>query len=286
VVNGAQTTGALAKVSKTELGPARVMIRFVKASSPEIIDDIIKYNNSQNPIKPSDFRSSDRHQQRLRQEFKEIPDVTYLGARRGGQEDRARKPSNLIASDTAAQALAAFHQDPEIAYHDLRSIWESDEVYARYFSDHTTAAHIVFCYSLLRAIQQIKFELSYKESFERTQEDNELLEYLRQRGSAFLLVSAVAACAEIYLNRAVADTFSISFGATTSPAVGVEYWTPLIESLLPFASNSLGPVFENGGLRRREVVKDALNQFRALVSATKKANSAIFENFRMHVVSY
>ena len=58
VVNGAQTTGALAKVSQTELGPARVMIRFVKASSTEIIDDIIKYNNSQNPIKPSDFRSS------------------------------------------------------------------------------------------------------------------------------------------------------------------------------------------------------------------------------------
>ena len=286
VVNGAQTTGALAKVSQTELGPARVMIRFVKASSTEIIDDIIKYNNSQNPIKPSDFRSSDRHQQRLRQEFKEIPDVTYLGARRGGQEDRARKPSNLIASDTAAQALAAFHQDPEIAYHDLRGIWESDEIYARYFSDHTTAAHIVFCYSLLRTIQEIKLELSYKEAFERTQEDSELLEYLRQRGSAFLLVSAIAACAEIYLNRAIADTFSISFGSTTSPAVGVEYWTPLIESLLPFASNSLGPVFANGGLRRREVVKDALTQFRALVSATKKANSPIFEAFRMHVVSY
>lgn len=286
VVNGAQTTGALAKVSQIELREARVMIRFVKASNAAIIDDIIKYNNSQNPIKPSDFRSSDRHQERLRREFKEIPDVTYLGARRGGQEDRARRPSNLIASDTAAQALAAFHQDPEIAYHDLRSIWESDEVYARYFSDHTTAAHIVFCYSLLRAIQQVKFELSAKAIQERTQEDNEILEYLRRRGSAFLLVAAVAACAETYLNRAIADSFSISFGPTTSPAVGVEYWTPLVESLLPFASNSLDPVFDNGGLRRREVVKDALNRFRSLVSATKKANSIIFDNFRMQVVSY
>ena len=141
VVNGAQTTGALTKVDPADLKAARVMIRFVKATNSDIVDDIIKYNNSQNPIKPSDFRSSDRHQERLRAEFKEIPDASYLGARRGGKEDRARRPSNLISSDTAAQALAAFHQDPGVAYHDLRSIWESDEVYARYFSDHTMLAH-------------------------------------------------------------------------------------------------------------------------------------------------
>lgn len=105
VVNGAQTTGALAKVSSGDLKTARVMIRFVKAVDSGIVDDIIKYNNSQNPIKPSDFRSSDRHQDRLRAEFRQIPDASYLGARRGGKEDRARRPSNLIASDTAAQAL-------------------------------------------------------------------------------------------------------------------------------------------------------------------------------------
>lgn len=140
VVNGAQTTGALARVNPSSLGEARVMIRFVQATNNALVEDIIRYNNSQNQIKPSDFRSGDRHQDRLREEFKKIPDVTYLGARRGGQDDRARRPSNLISSDTAAQALAAFHQDPGTAYHDLRSIWEKDEVYARYFSDHTARA--------------------------------------------------------------------------------------------------------------------------------------------------
>jgi hypothetical protein len=152
----------------------------------------------------------------------------------------------LISSDTAAQALAAAHQDPDIAYHDLRSIWESDEVYARYFSDHTSAAHIVLAYSLLRAIQEIKFELAGKRKDERTKDDSEILEYLRRRGSSFLLASAVSGCAEIYLGRAIADSFKLSFGATTSPAVAVEYWKPLVEALLPFAPGSLDPVFDNG----------------------------------------
>jgi hypothetical protein len=78
IVNGAQTTGALARVQLTKLGDARVMIRFVQATNSALVNDIIRYNNSQNQIKPSDFRSGDRNQDRLRKEFKQIPDATYL----------------------------------------------------------------------------------------------------------------------------------------------------------------------------------------------------------------
>jgi hypothetical protein len=78
-----------ARVPIGELGDASVLTRFVKSTSAEIIDDIIRFNNSQNPIRPSDFRSRDPQQGRLRQEFSQLPDVTYLGARRGGQSDAA-----------------------------------------------------------------------------------------------------------------------------------------------------------------------------------------------------
>jgi hypothetical protein len=67
--------------------------------------------------------------------------------------------------------------------------------------------------------------------------------------------------------------------------VAVEYWKPLVEALLPFAPGSLDPVFDNGGLRRKETVKGAMDRFRALVSSTKKANAGIFQAFRMHVVT-
>jgi hypothetical protein len=160
IVNGAQTTGALSRSGSRSLTDAAVLARFIKSDNDEIIDEIIRYNNSQNPIKPADFRSTDRHQERLRRQFSAIPDALYFGARRGGQQDRARRPSNLMSSDTVAQSLAAFHGQPGVAYHQLRTIWENDQTYSDYFSESTTAAHIVFAYSLLTAIQHESWTLS------------------------------------------------------------------------------------------------------------------------------
>jgi hypothetical protein len=283
IVNGAQTTGSLARVDANSLGDARVLIRFVQAADPELIKDIITYNNSQNQIKPSDFRSGDRVQGRLRREFSTFPDVTYLGARRGGQEDRARRPSNLLSSDTAAQALASFHQDPSMAYHDLRSIWEKDDVYSRYFSEHTTAAHIIFCYSLWLGVAKAKTVLTDIPEVNRTSDDKEALDFLRRRGSLYLLVAAIAKSAEIYLGRAVADSFSLSFGHRVNPWKAAEYWEPLVEALLPFAPGQLGAVFDDGGLRRKELVDSALQSFRTSVNSTKRVNSSLFSQFRENV---
>jgi hypothetical protein len=284
IVNGAQTTGSLGRVDPDFLGDARVLIRFVKATNADLIEDVIRYNNSQNQIKPSDFRSGDRHQERLRKEFKSIPDATYLGARRGGPEDRARKPSNLISSDTVAQALAAFHQDPGTAYHDLRGIWERDDIYSRYFSERTSATHIVFCYSLWRSVAETKTRLSSIPDDEQTSDDREALDFLRRRGSLYLLVAAIAGSAEIYLGRALTNTFALSFGNNVSPSVGAVYWAPLVDALLPLAPAPLGSVFDSGGLRRKEVVEQGIRSFRAIVASTKKGNTAVFSDFRSYVL--
>lgn len=280
IVNGAQTTGSLGRVAREALGAARVLIRFVQAQTGDLVEDIIRYNNSQNQIKPSDFRSGDRYQDRLREQFKAIPDATYLGARRGGPDDRARKPSNLIPSDTAAQALAAFHLDPGTAYHELRSIWERDEVYSRYFSEQTTAIHIVFCYSLWQSVAALKTRLNAIAPDDRTEQDREALDFLRRRGS----LSAVAGTAEAYLGRALTDTFSLSFGTATSPDAATSYWTPLVEALMPFAPDQLGSVFDSGGLRRKEDVEAGLKRFKVVVNSAKKYHSAVFDEFRSHVV--
>lgn len=285
IVNGAQTTGALSRVDRAYLRGARVMIRLVQANDPALVQNIIRFNNSQNQIKPSDFRSGDRNQKRLREEFRQIPDATYLGARRGGPDDRARRPSNLVPSDTSAQALAAFHQDPGVAYHDLRSIWENDQVYSRYFGDHTTAQHIVFCYSLWRAVAAAKSSLTYVDAAELTSYDEDALNYLRKRGSLHLLVAGIANNIEVYLGRAVPDRFALSFGTQVSPDAAAELWQPLVEALLPFAPDLLGPAFGSGGLRRKENVTSHIGKFSAAVVSTRRANAAVFEEFRSKVVS-
>jgi hypothetical protein len=286
IVNGAQTTGALSRSRGPKLSEASVLTRFVRCENASTVDDIIRYNNSQNPIKPSDFRSTDRHQERLRQEFRAISDATYLGARRGGTQDRARRPSNLLASDTVAQALAAFHGDPGIAYHELRSIWERDEVYASFFSDFTSAPHIVYVYSLMATLQDAKAALLAKwrqgGDAALTEDEKDVLSFFRLRGSSFLLVSAVAACSEIHLARPVPDRFKLSFGSTVSPAVGKEYWYPTVEVSLPFVGQLRDAA--SGNLRRRNLVEEAINNFRSVVRSTSRANGPVFAEFRNRVV--
>jgi hypothetical protein len=284
IVNGAQTTGALSRSGSADLADVSVLARFIKSENNEIVDDIIHYNNSQNPIKPSDFRSTDRHQERLRHEFEAIPDATYFGARRGGQLDRARRPSNVVSSDTVAQCLASFHGRPGTGYHDLRLIWENDELYSTFFSDYTTASHIVFVYSLLLAIQNAKADLVQRDSRgELATDERETLAFFRHRGSQFLLVAAVASCIEIVLQRPVANRYTLSFGTEVSPAVGTTFWTPIVDVMCPFA-NHLPAAELRGSLRNLTRVDAAISSFIAIIRATERANLAVFREFsdRVH----
>lgn len=282
IVNGAQTTGALARVPVSDLTDVEVLARFVKSTDPLIIDDIIRFNNSQNPIKPSDFRSRDPHQNRLRGEFVALPDVSYLGARRGGQSDVPKKPSNYMSSDTAAQALAALHGDPVTAYHDLRLIWERDDKYSMYFGDHTSATHIVFCFALLRAVQDLKSSLVASEG-EMTGNDADVLSFLRKRGATFLLVSAIGSTLDTILDRAIASLYRLSFGPTVSPAVGVEIWAPIVIALGALAGG-LDEGDSGTAIRSSENPSARIVAFQRAVAAVKGPLQPTFQEFEKHVV--
>jgi hypothetical protein len=99
VVNGAQTTGALGSVNDP-LSNAWVQARFIKTADQDIVSNVIRYNNSQNRVTAADFRSTDKLQKRLREEFALIPDAEYEGGRRGGSESVIRRRKNLLASFT------------------------------------------------------------------------------------------------------------------------------------------------------------------------------------------
>jgi len=100
IVNGAQTTGALGSLSRAPSEDVNVPVRFVVTSDKDTIFDIIQYNNSQNKVTASDFRSRDRTQQRLRDEIAPIPHAEYQGGRRGGASDAIRRNPNLLPSYT------------------------------------------------------------------------------------------------------------------------------------------------------------------------------------------
>ena len=68
IINGAQTTGSIGEASKAPVDSALVPARFIKTANSELLHDIIQFNNSQNKIVTSDFRSRDAVQKRLREE--------------------------------------------------------------------------------------------------------------------------------------------------------------------------------------------------------------------------
>lgn len=188
IVNGAQTTGAIGSLRKSPSKDAMVQARFIaiKNGTPDLIQKIIPFNNSQNKVEAADFRSTDKIQKRLKEEMKLIPDVEYEGGRRGGAGDAIRRRPNLLSSYAVGQAMAAFHGEPIIAYNKKSGIWVTDKIYSKYFNEDTKAAHLVCVYSLIKAIENKKNELVSKSI--RTSVEENALQFFRKRGSIYLSI--------------------------------------------------------------------------------------------------
>jgi hypothetical protein len=280
IVNGAQTTGAIGSLNKLPNKSAKVQARFVSTNDgdQDLIHKIIQFNNSQNKVEASDFRSTDKFQKRLKSEFEIIPDSEYEGGRRGGSADVIRRRANLLPSYTVGQALACFQQEPIVAYNQKTAIWVNDRLYSKYFNENTKAAHIVCAYSLLRAVEAKKKEILEKSKKSAlTSQEEEYLIYFRQRGSIFLLSSSIVSCLEIFLSRQIPNIYRISFGSETSPKSAEEYWSEIINVTLPFCSQLNSGL--DGGLKNTKTVATVSQTFRSLVQATAVANQSIYKTF-------
>jgi len=252
-----------------------VMARFVKCSSTSVLGDIVRYNNTQNKVEATDFRSKDPIQERLRREFELIPDAEYRGGRRGGVSDAIQRSKTLLPDSSVAQSLAAFHGDPNLAYNETRSIWDSDAVYARIFRPALTARHIVYTYSLLKSVEYAKQANSRIPEEVRTDAQRRHAVFFSARGSTYLLVSALGSCIETILNRAVADRYSLRFARNLSPAEGSALWQPMVDLALSFSSQ-LQPATDRG-LKALDRVKKAQQDFSSMIEAVRSANPGPFE---------
>lgn len=283
IVNGAQTTGALGSLDKPPQQQLMVPIRFIWTSNQARVEDIIRFNNSQNKISASDFRSTDPVQKRLKGEFETIPDAEYEGGRRGSASDTIKRRPNLLPSYTVGQALAAFHGDPTIAYNQKSEIWINDTIYSTFFKEETTAKHIVFAYSLLKAVGSKKVELVNKQRNQEalTKTEKEQLQFFEKKGSIQLACAAIADCLEAVLDQAVPNKFRLSFGKKASPLQAEGYWTDLSTALLPLVGN-LDSAFSANRITS-ELTKKAIPQFRNVVQAVAKPNRETFEQFTKRV---
>lgn len=282
IVNGAQTTGAIGSLEKAPDDSVMVPARFIQTTDSELIYSIIQYNNMQNKVTASDFRSTDRIQKRLREEVSNIPNAKYEGGRRGGHKDRIERNKNLLPSYTVGQALAAANQEPLIAYNQKSDIWVLDNIYSRFFNNESNGQNIVFCYSLLRAVEEAKKSIVLKsKSEELTQQENTLLSYFRHRGSTYLLVSAISSCIETFTGRRIPSHSRVSFGPKTSPVQATQHWAEIVKVVAPFCEQLSDAISD--GLKSNEKAQKAISTFRSLVQATSTANSESYRRFARNV---
>ncbi len=277
IVNGAQTTGSIAS-SPADLTQVRVMARFVKCQNPETVRRIIRFNNRQNKVEPADFRSNDQLQERLRGEFDQLGHLQYSGGRRGGADDIIRRPGDKeVAASSAAQALAAFHGDPDLAYNRKAQIWELDRQYGRFFREETTARHILFVYSLLKQVDDTRLNLRRVDEAERTAAQQSQAKFLSQRGASHLMVAAVAQGLETVLNRRIPSRFDLRFSGNPSLEEAKKIWKPIVDICLSLHSSLMSATEQ--GLKNAATVEEAITSFQGQLEAVKAPNERIFGDF-------
>jgi AIPR protein len=279
IVNGAQTTGAIGSLDTPPAASAQVLIRFVTVSTgnTDLIHDIVRYNNSQNQVTAADFRSNDSIQKRLRTEVSKIKDAEYEGGRRGGFGSAIKRRPNLLPSFTVGQALASFHGSPIIAYNQKSEIWIHDPLYTEFFNEKTTGNHLIFCFSLLKAIENEKNYLysKSKNNDKLTKIEQQKIEFFRLPAATFVYCNAISASLETILDTAIHDLFILSFGNST-PSRAIANWAPIIKATAPFARILSKTI--STGLSKSAIDEDIQN-FIGQVSVAASNSTTPFERF-------
>lgn len=108
IVNGCQTTVSLSRAidGNPDAGEAQVLVRVVGAKKA-LLTDIVRYNNTQNPVKLSAVRLLDPIQESLRSAFSGI-NYSYAPKQEGA---KTVKNSKRIELDRITQYLAAMSDD-------------------------------------------------------------------------------------------------------------------------------------------------------------------------------
>jgi hypothetical protein len=283
IVNGAQTTGALANCGNEEvLQRSNILMRFIKCADPAVVRKIIRFNNRQNATEASDFRSNDRVQRRLVEEFGKLGISGYTGGRRG--VDVSNNQGEVVDVTSAGQALAAFHGDPGIAYQEKRMIWENDYLYGRLFSSDTTAQHVLFCWSLLKAVGAYKFALRGLPEAELTKGKAEQRTYFERRGAIMLIVAAIAESVDALLGLNIRDRFELGFRGNPTPGECIAAWRPVVATFAPLAEKRLGPLLTPSG-PPRELDREVLGEFRNHVEGIVEGRSDLRRAFSAQVNS-
>ena len=174
IVNGCQTTVSLSNATTTALSDVRVPVRFIQASE-RVIDSVITFNNSQNPIRLWDLSSQDKLQKKSKKDLAVLPQPFFYALWKGEiqkltetEKAKFRRDGKIqqIPHDLNAQFIAAFRGLPAIGYKDKGKVFSvhRDEV----FPPQIRAEEVVLIWQAGRVCKEL-----VKKELEQAIQDND-----------------------------------------------------------------------------------------------------------------
>lgn len=149
IINGAQTTGTLGSLPSTvSLTDVKIQARIIQSTDPNLINDIVKYNNTQNRITAWDSFSNDPIQTGLCTQFNSFGHDYNI---KRGFANR----NSIMSVDSCVQPLLAFGGKYKDANRSKTAIFESRSLYSDAF-EHRNARHLLLVSCINTAIFQLK----------------------------------------------------------------------------------------------------------------------------------
>ena len=250
VVNGCQTTVSIGEASDAAASEVSVLARVV-AANPNLVDSIIRFTNSQTPIKLWDLSARDMLQKRLQHELADLPKPWFYALRRGELETLPNKNNfgpygkrRLLEFPLAAQLVAAMRGLPVEAYKDKAKLFTAHK--DKVFPNDTTGADVLWAWTLGQAVERaIK-------KYRNDLEPDEAVVAILRRGARFFVV---AICAQLLRLRNGEDVFAkvdaervldkaMATRLDKYALLGVAYYVAIMRSLIE-AGNDLGTLLRN-----------------------------------------
>lgn len=241
IINGAQTTGSIGSIDtkRNDLKDVKVLCRIIQCSDPETINQIVKYNNTQNEITTWDQYSNDPEQNRISQEF---ADLGHAYVRKRG----FRPTGDQIGIEEIAQPVLAFHGKYQDAIRGKNQIFDRKPLYDDVFA-MKKARHLLLVYSLARAVDARRLVLKAKSTAETILKIEEgQLSLLRTLRFKAFLIAVVAEVLEGVIMKKV-DPYTVAFNPEVAKADAnsllelTALWGPVVDQILSFVTTQVTP---------------------------------------------
>jgi len=143
IVNGCQSTIAFHNYG-TIPDNAEILLKIINTNDSNLINQISRNTNNQNPIQIRDLKSNHKFQEQLKKQFDEF-EISYE-IKRGEKQ----KFPNKISNDNVAQLICAFHLGKPHISTDKTKLFR--EHYQEIFSYNITAKYIILIQDIYNSI--------------------------------------------------------------------------------------------------------------------------------------